>query len=80
MESLRVQVGRIRCATGGVVREAERAEGVPVKGEIACDEIDALLLAGLVEVLRTCSMSDGTHERDERMHLTSELDGRLHRL
>ena len=51
MECLGVQIRCIRSPSGGVVREAERAEGVAVEGELARDEINSLFLACFEVVL-----------------------------
>lgn len=47
-----VEERRVRGAPGGVVRDGERGERVAVEGELAADEVLALRLLGLVEVLR----------------------------
>lgn len=57
MERLVVEIGRIRGASGGVVRKGERAEGIAVERQLPRDEVDALLLARFIEVLKASKQS-----------------------
>ena len=66
MECLGVQISCIRSHSGGVVREAERAEGVAVEGELARDEIDSLFLACFEVILYNKDQNATNQCRSER--------------
>ena len=51
VERLSVEVGCVWCSSRGMVGQGERAKSVAVEGELARNEVDTMLLTGLVKIL-----------------------------